>query len=244
MKIAAVCCTYLRPEMLGWMIRCFEKQDHPDRELVILDDAGQYDTTCGDRWTLVSTKMRYRSLGDKRNAVADLASDDVEALAIWDDDDLYLPWALTATAAALEHADWSRPSLVLHPSKDGLQQHETDGWFNPGWGFRRDAYNSFGGYPPKSGNEDDFLARELEVLGVTQADPIALGYKPFLINPWRTWGPRRTRRLSTFSHWGWEIMGRFKANHARVEASDPVIDLDDPRISEDVRPRAWGGAKA
>jgi len=245
MKIAAVCCTYLRPKWLGWMIRCFEKQDYPNRELVILDDAGQYDTTHGDRWTLVSTKMRYRSLGEKRNAAADLVSDDVEALAIWDDDDLYLPWALTATSAALEHADWSRPSIVLHPGEDGmLQRHETDGCFNSAWGFRRAAYNRIGGYPPRSGNEDDFLARKLVELGVTQADPMALGYKPFLVYPWRISGPYRTRRLSTLSRRGWEIMGKFKADHARVEVSDPGIDLDNPRMSEDIQPRTWGGVKA
>ena len=240
MKIAAVCCTYLRPKWLGWMIRCFEKQDHPDRELVILDDAGQYDDTCGDRWRLVSEKKRYSSLGEKRNAAAMLVSDDVEAFAIWDDDDLYLPWALSATVAALENAGWSRPSLVLHPGKDGgLQQHETDGWFNAGWGFRRDVYNRVGGYPPKSGNEDDFFAREIE-WRVTQTDPITLGYRPFLIYPWRTRGPLMTRRLSTLSHQGWEILGGFKAEHTKLEVSDPKIDLDNPRISSDIQPRIWG----
>ena len=45
MKIAAVCITYLRPRQLGWMIECFLRQDYPPqrRQLVILDDAGQYE---------------------------------------------------------------------------------------------------------------------------------------------------------------------------------------------------------
>ena len=82
--------------------------------------------------------------------------------------------------------------------------------------------------------------QELVELGVTQADPIALGYKPFLIDPWRTSGPRITRRLSTLSRSGWEILGGFKAEHAVLKVSDPEIDLDNPRISSNVRPRIWG----
>ncbi len=42
MKICVCCCTYKRPVSLGYLIRCFERQTHAERELVILDDAGQY----------------------------------------------------------------------------------------------------------------------------------------------------------------------------------------------------------
>ena len=38
MKIAAVCCTFNRPKMLGRLIACFERQTYENRELVILDD--------------------------------------------------------------------------------------------------------------------------------------------------------------------------------------------------------------
>ena len=65
MKIAAVCVTYLRPVGLGRMLACFLQQDYPDRELVILDDAGQYDDQEGDRWRLVSVSKRYPTLGEK-----------------------------------------------------------------------------------------------------------------------------------------------------------------------------------
>ena len=104
MKIAAVCCTYLRPKHLGWLIKCFLEQDYADRELVILDDADQYDNQRGDGWELVSVRRRFRSLGEKRNAAIAMTSSDADALAVWDDDDLYLPWALSASVAALEAA--------------------------------------------------------------------------------------------------------------------------------------------
>ena len=56
MKLAALCCTYLRPGSLGQLIESFLRQDYPreSRELVILDDAGQYDNQEGDGWRLVS----------------------------------------------------------------------------------------------------------------------------------------------------------------------------------------------
>ena len=89
------------------------------RELVILDDAGQYENQRGRAGGWFPCRERFPTLGEKRNAAAALVGDDVEALAVWDDDDLYLPWALSASAAALAQAAWSRPSLVLHPQADG-----------------------------------------------------------------------------------------------------------------------------
>ena len=102
MKIAVVCVTYNRPRQLGQMIRCFQRQDYAPRELVILDDAGQYASNEGPGWRLTSIAERFPTLGEKRNAAARLVSPDAAALAVWDDDDLYMPWALRASAAALE----------------------------------------------------------------------------------------------------------------------------------------------
>ena len=101
-------------------------------------------------------------------------SSDVEALAVWDDDDLYMPWALRASAAALARAAWSRPSLVLHPQPDGsLRQHRTGGLFHSGWAYRRDAFDRAGGYPPINNGEDQGLAERFHRLGIAEADPMA-----------------------------------------------------------------------
>ena len=56
MKLSALCCTYLRPAGLGQLIECFLRQDYPRelRELIILDDAGQYENQSGDGWRLGS----------------------------------------------------------------------------------------------------------------------------------------------------------------------------------------------
>ena len=219
------------------MIGCFLRQDYPadQRELVILDDAGQYETQSGDGWRLVSTAQRFRSLGEKRNAAAALVSGDVEALAVWDDDDLYLPWALSASAAALRRAPWSRPSLVLHPQDDGsLRQHRTGGLFHGGWAYRRDVFQRIGGYPAIDNGEDQALARQLAAAGTPEADPCSLGFAPFYVYVWGGgW------HLSGMGSDGYFRLGHFRAEKTKVVIEDPKIDLKNPRIQPGVHPRVF-----
>lgn len=238
MKIAAVCCTYLRPVQLGWMIRCFELQDHADAELIVLDDAGQYDGQRGERWRLFSTRRRLPTLGEKRNAAAALVSDDVEALAVWDDDDLYLPWALRACVAALQIAPWSRPSLVLHPQPDGsLRQHQTGGLFHGGWAYRREAFERVGGYPAINNGEDQALARRLKHDAIPSADPIKLGLKPFYVYPW---GTGSGWHLSGMGSDGYRRLGGLRGEKTPLVIADPPnLDLGNPRILPGIRRRMF-----
>lgn len=255
MKIAAVCVTWNRPKHLGRMIRCFEQQDYPNRELVILDDADQYivqadgrsTNTIGDRWKLFSCAMRYPSLGLKRNAATRLVPDEFDAIAVWDDDDLYMPWALSATVAALQKSPLSRPSLVLHPDKEGrLHQHRTDAdgkdlgkyLFHSGWGYRKGAFSQVGGYPPIDNGEDQVLLREFDRLGIVSADPIALGYKPFLVYPWET---SEKQHISGAGPNGYENFGRHAIERTDIRKwiDDPPIDLCEWNIVLGIKKRKF-----
>ncbi|HMF15365.1 MAG TPA: hypothetical protein VKE94_23785 [Gemmataceae bacterium] len=182
MKLAALCCTYLRPAGLGQLIECFLRQDYPSelRELVILDDAGQYENQAGAGWRLVSTRNRFRTLGEKRNACAALASPDAEGFLVADDDDIYLPHWFRSHAEALRRADWSHPSLVLVEHGDGLQEGETRGLFHACWAFRREAFDRVCGYGPHNSGEDQELASRLAAAGVTKCDPCEFA-PPFFI---------------------------------------------------------------
>jgi len=248
MKITVCTCTYLRPRLLGYLIRCFEKQDHEDRYMVILDDAGQYYPIEGDRWRIESVAKRYPTLGAKRNAAARLAPRGTDAICPWDDDDLVLPWGLSATAAALERAPWSRPSQalayrehdkMLHRLLTYWRKDQSDKAFHAAWGISLDAFNSVGGYPEHlSTTEDRHLAYKLQELTVWDADPIALWFDPFYVcdahnnehlsyqgDKYEEWGKR--------THDGKRMM---------VEICDPPnVSLDNPRIRSDIEPRPWGG---
>jgi hypothetical protein len=236
MKIAAVCCTWMRPRLLAQMVRCFEWQDYPHRELVILDDAGQYGGQQGDRWRLVSVGRRFDSLGAKRNAAAQLVGDDVEAVAVWDDDDLYLPWALSASAAALKVAPWSRPSIVLHPQTDGtLRQHATGDLFHAGWAYRRDTFWQVGGYPPLGTGEDQGLQQRFARAGVEHIDPLSLGFAPFYVY---RWGPPGWH-LSGMGPEGYQRLGALRGAKTRLASAEPDIDVCRPVIHPEVLPRMF-----
>lgn len=180
MKLAALCCTFHRPHLLGHLIESFLRQDYPRhlRELVILDDAGEYDHQVGDGWRLISVPTRFRTLGEKRNACAALASPDVEGFLVADDDDIYLPHWFSTQAESLKRADWSRPSLVLLAHGNGLKEHDTGGLYHGGWAFRKAAFDRIRGYASLNNGEDQDLARRLTDVGVSVCDP-SLWANPF-----------------------------------------------------------------
>ena len=164
------------------MIECSLRQDYPRelRELRILDDAGQYDNQTGDGWRLVSIPSRIRSLGEKRNACAALASPDVDGFLVADDDDIYMPHWFRAQAEALQKADWSRPGLVLVEHNDGLREAETAGLYHGGWAFRTSAFYQVIGYGPHNNGEDQELAGRMSKAGVTEIDPCSFA-DPFYV---------------------------------------------------------------
>lgn len=197
-KLACLCPTYARPRLLEQAIESYLRQDYPrDRvELIVLDDAGQYVSQKHDapkRWQIVSTTQRFRTLGEKRNATAALVSDDVEAYVVWDDDDIYLPWTLKAHAAALAKRPWSLPSRVLieRSGHSPLASKESGGLFHSGWAFSRKLFADVGGYPFMQSGQDQALAgrfrRGRSDVELT-ADPVALGFEPFLVYRWATTG--------------------------------------------------------
>jgi hypothetical protein len=182
MKLAALCCTYQRPHSLGQLIESFLRQDYPrdQRELIILDDAGQYENQEGDGWRLISIPRRFLTLGEKRNACAALASSDAEGFLIADDDDIYLSHWFRTQAEALRRGEWSRPGLVLLEHGDGLKEHESGGLYHGGWAFRRDAFYRVRGYGPHNNGEDQELAGRLAAAGVSACDPCSFA-TPFYI---------------------------------------------------------------
>jgi glycosyltransferase involved in cell wall biosynthesis len=233
MKITACCCTYCRPETLAEMLWCFERQDYADRELMILDDAGQYHNQEGDRWRLVSSRARYPTLGEKRNASIRLSSD-AEFIAIWDDDDLYLPWALSAVADALSRSDFCRPSLVLQPTADNLALEVTpgDGFYHGSWGFRRSAWESADGYPAMDNGEDKVLAERLQGFA-RECNPIALGYKPYYVyrNSVSGWS------ISGHGPDGYDVLGRLHREPAVLSPRPPKLAMT--TVLEGIQPRRW-----
>ena len=128
----------------------------------------------------MSIPRRFRSLGEKRNACAALASPDAEGFLVADDDDIYLPHWFRTQAQALQRADWSRPGLVLLEDGDGLREVESEGLYHGGWAFRREAFYRVRGYGPHNNGEDQELAGRLHEAGLKACDPCSFA-EPFYI---------------------------------------------------------------
>jgi glycosyltransferase involved in cell wall biosynthesis len=177
-KITACCITHNRPALLARAIECFNRQTYPLRELLCLDDCGQYGQQSGDRWQIVSVNRHFLTIGELRNTVAAMVSRDTDALAVMDDDDIYMPWWLESLADAFEHGDqWVQPRHALEwatPAMTGLLRYETFSRSNPGhfdyhgqWAYRRDAFARIGGYPFAQREEADFVRRMVAAVGAS-----------------------------------------------------------------------------
>jgi len=178
LKIAAVCITWQEPR-LGRVIESFLRQSHSDRELIVLSDDGWYwDQPHGDDWKIISFQRRFNSLGSKRNAATALTSPDVEAFAVCDSDDLYLPHWLAAINHALQGAAWCQPRQVLEWNPDGTWRRQQT-WrdspincaYHGAWGYTREAFEAVNGYPI-AGEEDMPLVRKLLAKFGPSADTI------------------------------------------------------------------------
>jgi len=212
MKIACLCVTYNRPAQLAESIECFRRQTYPaeKRELVILDDAGQYDPAACDHLPgvkLVTTRHRFRTLGEKRNACAGLVSPDVDALAVWDDDDIYLPWHLERAAELLSSGKtaWSWPAEIWVDHSRTLKRKKTKGLFHATWVLTRDAFLKANSYPAMQSGQDQALGSRLKRAGFRPVSPAGL---PSFVYRWFTY--HGARHLSAMGRGGYEQRGEEK----------------------------------
>lgn len=207
MRIAAICCTYNRAEQLATAVECFLRQDYPAelRELIVLDDAGQYQNQQGDGWRLVSISTRFRTLGEKRNASAALVSPDVDAYCVWDDDDVYLPWHMSAAAKALEDADYTIPTVIYADKRGRLERKSNQYLFHGAWAFRREAFEQVGGYPFIQSGQDQGLLRRFKAAKLRRADPIQFDPRPSYVYRWFT---AHSQHISAMGRDGYARIGK------------------------------------
>jgi hypothetical protein len=186
-KLSVCCVTYNRPHLLGELIQSFQMQTYPKeyRELIVLDDAGQYGDLRGDNWRIVSFPRRFASLGEKRNACVSLTSPDFTHIVIADDDDIYLPWWLECHAKNFERgARWSFASSAYWSENNTItgkwQYQDVTFLMHPAHAFEKKTFWECGGYPHLAGWEDCQLFQTLLQKSVGHVDALD-GQSPFLI---------------------------------------------------------------
>lgn len=142
--------------MLQNSLACFLAQSYENKYLLILDDADQFDNQESDegKWALGSLPNRfYESLPFKFNAMLNAAKDEFQAdiIAIWEDDDIYLPQHLENIAAMYEGGvQFFAPKEVYSTYNQPLgqvQREGASGRFHASWAYTTGLLNKVDGYP-------------------------------------------------------------------------------------------------
>lgn len=228
MRICAVCSTYKRPELLNEAVESFLRQTHPDKEMVILDDAGQYAPEAADHLPgvkLITTRHRFWTLGEKRNASVALASPETSVFCVWDDDDIYLPWHMESAAKTIEGSTecYTIPSIIYIDKRNHLERKITGHLFHPAWAFTRNAFTAVDGYPAMQSGQDQGLRRRWVQRHVTRFDPIKKDSRPSFIYRWGTTG---TKHLSAMGEGGYERLGMYQQIPGRITKIEPKWSKD------------------
>jgi glycosyltransferase involved in cell wall biosynthesis len=162
--------TYGRPDYVAESLAMFLAQDYPFKELIVLNDCpGQVFSGDIQGVRLLNVDSRYPTLGEKRNAIVEQARG--ELIAVWDDDDVYLPWRLSYSVEQIERlaTPFFFPSEYWAYWGEGplhVNQAIPDWISHPQFVFRRDLWDSAGRYPAQTFGEDTVLAwNMLKVLG-------------------------------------------------------------------------------
>lgn len=153
MRLACLCPTYKRPEMLANALACFLGQTY-DRSLCrlfILDDAGQHvDANCY-RWEMHTQSERLPDLPTKFNALAKLADEwKPDGYVVWEDDDVFFPWHLEQIAAGFQAGVryWRTPTVFSDygQSVGWYNEEGAAGRFHGSWAYRKDLWDELDGY--------------------------------------------------------------------------------------------------
>lgn len=170
--ISCIMPTYGRPDYVNESVAMFLAQDYPHKELIILNDClGQQFDGDFTEVRIINQQSRFTSLGEKRNACIRLAKGSV--IAIWDDDDVYLPWRLSFSWSEMDRlgTPFYRPAefWAYWGGNDLHDNQSVPGWVSHAWVmFRKELWEKVGGYPPVDVGEDaQFLERIHRELGRT-----------------------------------------------------------------------------
>ena len=153
--------TFGRPAYVPEAVACFLQQDYPRKELILLNDCpGQ--TYVGDveGVRIVNVPNRFQTLGEKRNASIEMARGEI--IAVWDDDDISLPWRLSWSWQEMQRLQtpFYRPAefLAYWGEKELHNNRAVPEWVSHGpVAFTKDIWDKAGRYPAQGVGEDSAL---------------------------------------------------------------------------------------
>lgn len=156
--VSCLTATYGRFSVLQEALDCFLKQDYKNKELIILNNHPE-PIRCNLPQVVVINDPGHPTLGDCRNALLELASG--ELLRTWDDDDLYLPWAISQGVARICDAEAWKPMYSWGWNVGENKITLDENVFEASITFRTDVVKRYG-YQPSGGDEHNPLMQNIK----------------------------------------------------------------------------------
>jgi glycosyltransferase involved in cell wall biosynthesis len=178
MKVSCICPTYNRPPNAQWLleeaIESFLRQDYPDKELLVLNDCPGQELICDTPDVFViNLPRRFHTYGEKLNTAIALAQGSL--IALWNDDDIMLPWRLSKSLERLADAGYYNPQVYWFLDAAGLHHDHQMGVGHICSILTRAAFDIVNGYPHTTGLDDQILDHRLKTHpDVKQASPSVL----------------------------------------------------------------------
>lgn len=179
---SAIMPTFGRPDLVNESVAMFLDQDYDNKELIIFNDcAGQRFHFEHPQVTVINQTSRFASLGEKRNACIEQANGEI--LAVWDDDDVYLPWRLSDAVSEMmrQQIAFYRPAefWAYWGSGDLHDNQAVPGWVNHAFCcYTKKLWAAVDGYPHQSLGEDAvFFDRIHKLLGLPFITSAVAKYK-------------------------------------------------------------------
>jgi glycosyltransferase involved in cell wall biosynthesis len=144
--VSCICPTYGRPHLLEEAIQSFIDQDYAGRkELIVLNDLDDQRLRFDHpEVSIVNVSQRFRTLGEKYNALVALASNDV--LFPWDDDDISLPNRLSLSVKRFDPEKGFYKPATAWVWNDGRLDGPESNLFHGQSCWSRDLFDSARGY--------------------------------------------------------------------------------------------------
>jgi hypothetical protein len=132
-------------------VSCFVEQDYENKELIILNNH-EVPIVCNLPQVTVINGEHYPTLGDCRNRLLELASG--HYVRTWDDDDLYLPWAISQGVSNFsDDADIWQPDKSWSWHKDKNTLDFRGNVYEASWTILASSAKTVGFLPCSGGNE-------------------------------------------------------------------------------------------
>lgn len=153
MMVSAVCITYGRPNLLEEAIECFLRQTFQgESELVILNDMASQELVFEHpKVRIINSPVRFKTIGEKRNACAALSSGDI--LFPWDDDDIHLPNRIELSLQKISNKEFFNPRKACVWMTNGIKKPEKNAFPSIAC-YTRSLFDSVRGYAHMNSGQD------------------------------------------------------------------------------------------